>query len=229
MTSHKTILNKNKRRAIILGLACGFSMGLAPQFASKALAQSSEAPAAQPRSVVEASRIAKQQQKQQRPNVKVYTNDSLSQVKGDISVVGPPPAVPDKNAPANTPDNQAAPDKGDKGLPDKGGAANPKQASANSAKEEAMWRGRFADARKALAEDTRELDVLQREFNLKQEQYYTNPNVALREQYSRADLDQTQSKIDAKKADVQKDNDTISDLMDNLRRAGGDPGWSREP
>jgi len=94
---------------------------------------------------------------------------------------------------------------------------------------EAAWRGRFAEARKTLAEDSKELDVLQREFNLKQQQFYSDPNVALREQNSRKDLDDTQAQIDAKKADVAKDQQAISDLQDALRKSGGDPGWGTEP
>ena len=88
---------------------------------------------------------------------------------------------------------------------------------------------RFAAARKLLADDTRELDILQREFNLKQEQFYQDPTAALKQQYSREDLDKTQSQIDAKKQVVEKDKEAISDLEDELRRSGGEPGWANEP
>ena len=73
------------------------------------------------------------------------------------------------------------------------------------------------------------MDILQREFNLKQEQFYQDPTAALKQQYSREDLDKTQSQIDAKKQDVEKDKQAISDLEDELRRSGGDPGWANEP
>ena len=94
-------------------------------------------------------------------------------------------------------------------------------------KDEAYWRGQFAAARKKLADDSKELDILQREYNLKEQQFYTNPNVALREQYGRADLNKTRSEIDAKTTAVAKDKQDITTLEDQLRQAGGNPGWAR--
>jgi hypothetical protein len=51
----------------------------------------------------------------------------------------------------------------------------------------------------------------------------------MREQYDRSDITKTQADIDAKKADVAKDQQAISDLEDDLRRSGGDPGWENPP
>jgi chromosome segregation ATPase len=93
-------------------------------------------------------------------------------------------------------------------------------------KNEAAWRAKFAAARKILADDMRELDILQREFNLKQQQFYQDPNAALKQQYSRDDLNKTQSEIDAKKQAVERDKQALSGLEDELRKAGGDPGWA---
>ncbi len=160
---------------------------------------------AQP-SVAEASRKAKEQQKNQPKDMKVYTNEDVVNLKGDISVVGTAPAPPEPAATATT----AA------GAPVKGtaGAKEP-------VKDEAYWRGKFADARRKLADDSKELDVLQREYNLKQIQYYSNPDVALREQYSRKDLDDTLAEIDKKKQDVERDNAAIERLarsVENVRR-----------
>ena len=50
----------------------------------------------------------------------------------------------------------------------------------------------------------------------------------MKQQNSREDLDKTQSQIDAKKQDVEKDKQAISDLEDELRKAGGEPGWANE-
>jgi chromosome segregation ATPase len=93
-------------------------------------------------------------------------------------------------------------------------------------KGEEYWRKAFSDARKKLADDSRELDVLQREYNLKQQQYYTDPNAAMREQFSRQDLNDTKTKIDDKTAAVAQDKQAISDLEDALRHAGGEPAWA---
>jgi chromosome segregation ATPase len=96
-------------------------------------------------------------------------------------------------------------------------------------KDEVSWRARFAAARKTLADDTRELDILQREFTLKQQQFYQDPNAALKQQYSRDDLNKSQSEIETKKQAVEKDKQALSDLEDELRKAGGNPGWASEP
>jgi hypothetical protein len=61
---------------------------------------------------------------------------------------------------------------------------------------------------------------------LKQQQYYSDPNTAMREQYDRHDLTDTKTKIDDKTAAVAKDKQAISDLEDALRQAGGEPGWA---
>ncbi len=94
-------------------------------------------------------------------------------------------------------------------------------------KDEAGWRKKFADARSKLATAEKELDILQRELNLNQQQYYSDPNKALREQYTRSDINKGRGAIDAKKAEVEQLRRAISDLEDDLRRAGGPPAWSR--
>ncbi len=169
--------------------------------------QAQNSQSAQP-SVAEASRKTKAQQKSESRGGKVYTDDDLSSLKGQISVVGVESTPPATDAAVGT-------------------SANGKAAAA-PAKGEAYWRKRFADARRVLADDSKELDVLQREYNLKEVQFYSNPNVALREQHSRKDLDDTQAQINAKKQDVEKDNQALSDLQDELRTSGGEPGWANE-
>jgi hypothetical protein len=164
---------------------------------------------AQP-SVAEAARKAKQQRNEAKVG-RVFTDDDVANLKGQISVVGSEPAPPPAAA-ATTGTTAAVPATG-KPAPVKG---------------EAYWQKRFADARRKLADDSKELDVLQREFNLKRTQFYSNPNVALREQYSRKDLDDTQTEINTKKQDVDKDNQAISDLQEELRTSGGQPGWANE-
>ena len=162
----------------------------------------------QPGSVADAARKARAQKKDAVKPAKVFTDDNVGEIKGQISVVGSKPAT------------QADDTKKD----------DVKTASAaDGKKDEAYWQARFAAARKQLADDTREVDILQREFNLKQEQYYQDPTAALKQQYSRSDLDKTQSDIDARKQAVEKDKQAISDLEDELHRAGGEPGWANEP
>jgi hypothetical protein len=95
-------------------------------------------------------------------------------------------------------------------------------------KDEQYWRKRFADAYYSLQMAERELDVLQRELNVNSIQYYADPNKALREQYYRREINAQRQKIEEKKSEIKKLREAISDLEDELRHAGGDPGWARE-
>ena len=162
-----------------------------------------------PESVADAARKARAHKKDSVKPAKVFTDDNVGDIKGQISVVGAEPVQADASAAKKE-------------------GAKPANASEGK-KDETYWQRRFAAARKALADDTREVDILQREFNLKQEQFYQDPTVAMKQQNSREDLDKTQSQIDAKKLAVERDNQAISDLEDDLRRSGGEPGWANEP
>ena len=168
-------------------------------------------------SLGDAARKARAQKKDPSKPAKVFTNEDMGSLKGTISVIG--------NEPAQGTDKTA--EKDDNKKPTNG--ADAKDVRKPEPKDEPYWRAKFAAARKTLADDTKELDILQREFNLKQEQYSQDPNWAMHEQNTRADINKTQSEIDAKKQDVEKDKQALSDLEDELRKAGGDPGWASEP
>lgn len=169
-------------------------------------------------SVVEAARKARAEKKESSKPVRVFTDDDVRNLKGTVSVVGAAPPSDGAGKPAET---AAAP--GQEKAPDKSAAAEPE------AKDEASWRKKFAGARKTLADDNKELDILQREYNLKQQQFYTDPNTALKQQNSREDLNKTLDQINTKKQDIEKDKQAIADLEDELRKSGGDAGWASEP
>jgi anion-transporting ArsA/GET3 family ATPase len=173
----------------------------------------------QQESVAEAARRAQASKKPAAKPAIVITNDDLDTLKGTVSVVGEIQA-PLVDQPAATPDKAKTPVADDK---NKAPAANDKP---SPAKDETYWKKAFADARKKLADDTHELDVLQREYNLKQQQYYSDPNTAMKEQFNRQDLTDTKTKIDDKTAAIAQDKQAISDLEDSLRQTGGEPGWS---
>jgi len=182
-------------------------------------------------SVADAARRAQASRKPPAKPTTVITNDDLDTIKGTISVVGEmqAPLVEQTGGAQDKTKTPAADDKG------KAPAANDKTKSAPAddksapAKDEAYWRKTFTDARKKLADDAHELDILQREYNLKQQQYYSDPNTAMREQFNRQDLTDTKTKIDDKTATVGQDKQAISDLEDSLRQAGGEPGWAAAP
>jgi len=166
-------------------------------------------------SIVEAAKKARAQKKAA-PKGPVFTNDNIENVRGTVNVVGSLPAPP-----ADVADKTAGEEKAEAAKP----AAKDDQAAV--VKDEAYWRKRFAEARKQLADAEKEADILQRELNLQNQQYYSDPNKALQEQYSRKELDGLKAKIDEKKAEVARLKQAISDLEDELRAAGGEPGWAR--
>jgi hypothetical protein len=176
----------------------------------------------QQESVAEAARRAQAQKKPDAKPVVVITNDTLDTIKGSVSVVGQEPAAAPA-APADSSGKAATTDK------EAQAKAAPAAEQKPPVKDEAYWKPKFADARKKLADDEHELDILQREYNLKQQQYYSDPNTAMRQQYNRQDLTDTQTKINEKTAAVAQDKQAISDLEDSLRQSGGDPGWATAP
>jgi hypothetical protein len=159
-------------------------------------------------SVADAARKAQAEKKSQPKPTKVYTDDDIAAIPGHVSVVGAAPA--------------------DTGTASGTGDQNAKAKGTGEKKDESYYRKAFADLNHKLADDQKELDVLQREYGLKQQQYYSDPNTAMKEEYSRKDLDDTKAAIDQKTQDVAADQQAISDLEDDLRRSGGDPGWERE-
>jgi polyhydroxyalkanoate synthesis regulator phasin len=47
------------------------------------------------------------------------------------------------------------------------------------------------------------------------------------QQHDRSDINDKTSKIDAKKKEIEMLKQQLSDLEDDLRKAGGDSGWAR--
>ena len=166
-------------------------------------------------SVAEAARKTRADKKTEPQSAKhVWTDDNIPKTPRDV----PTPA---------SVEGGAAPDKGAAGTPADAGLDDKAKAEL-----ETKWRERFAAAHKKLADDEKEADLLQREYNLKRQQYYSDPNTALREQYQYpsgrgGELNDTAKKIEEKKAQIEADKQAISDLEDQLRKDGLPSGWSR--
>jgi len=192
----------NTKQLLMVTLVGG-SLLLAP-----ALLKARQDQAQSQESVVDAARKAQAAKKTAPKSVLTIDNDNLDTLTGTVSVVGPAPEAPvdDKTKAASAADEKTAPVKG-----------------------EAYWRQAFAEANKKLADDAKELDISQREYNLKQQQYYSDPNTAMKQDYTRQDLTDTKTKIDQSSAAVEADKQAISDLEDALRKAGGEPGWENAP
>lgn len=156
--------------------------------------------------LAEAARKAKEEKQNAPKPKKVYTDDDISTKKSDISVVGTAPAQ--GNVTAN-PDASTTPAKGE---------LTPEQ----------KWRKAFAEQRGKIAQAEKELDILQREESKAGLQYYSDPTKAMKEQFTRDELNQKAAKIDAKKKQIADLKQQMDDMEDKLRKEGGDPGWARE-
>ena len=155
-------------------------------------------------SLAEAARKAKAQKAQAAAAAKpakVFTNDNLP-TTGGISTVG---VKPSKDSTAA--DAAAAP--------------------ADDAKGEKYWRTKFDSLRKKLDSDQAELDVLQRELGVVSLQNYSDPVQAMQQGLSQSDIQKKTDAINAKKKDVANDQQALTDAEDDLRKSGGDSGWSR--
>jgi predicted RNase H-like nuclease (RuvC/YqgF family) len=155
--------------------------------------------------VAAAARKAREQQKNAQKPAKVVTNDDI------------PAATPTSPA-GNTSDAKAD--------GQKAAAADDKD-SDNDPKSEAYWRKRFQAIHDKIDTAQKELDILQRELDKDQVQYYSDPQKALMQQHDRSDINDRTAKIDAKKKEIDGLNQQLSDLEDDLRKSGGDPGWAR--
>ena len=164
--------------------------------------------------VADAARKAREQQKKEAKPRKVYTEDDLSRGKASASSQ----SATSEGQPAS----QGAPDNA------QAGATGESNTPAEDKNDEKKWRKRFRDLRDKIAQSEKELDLLQRELNKAQVQYYPDPQKALMEQNDRKDINDKTAKIDAKKKEIEQLKQSFSDLEDDLRKAGGDPGWSRE-
>jgi hypothetical protein len=157
--------------------------------------------------VADAARRSREQKKAAPKPKKVYTDDDLK------------PAAPasDAGAAAGAAGAQATPDNG------QGAVA----AGTGKTDAETTWRKRFADQRAKIAAAEKELDILQREFEKAQVQYYDDPQKALMEQNTRKEINEKNAKIEQKKQDIANLKQQLSDLEDELRKSGGEPGWAR--
>jgi hypothetical protein len=153
--------------------------------------------------MAEAARKARAEQKKDGKPAKVYTNDDFA----------PPPAAKPVDAKAAGADSMSKDEK--------------ELAAENDPKSEVYWHKRFAKVRDKLKQAETEVDVLQRELDKNEVQYYPNPQEALMQQYSRKDIQENRSKLDSKKKEVEDLKKQLSDMEDDLRKAGGDPGWAR--
>lgn|SRR5208283_794416 len=161
--------------------------------------------------VADAARKARAEKQAAAKPKKVYTDDDFASKKTAPAA----PAVSTGGDQASA--TQAATD----------ATAATSASATDDPKSEAYWRKRFQSVRDKIASSEKELDVLQRELNKDQVQYYSDPQKALMQQYDRKDINDRTAKVDAKKKEIDDLKKQLSDMEDELRKAGGDPGWAR--
>jgi chromosome segregation ATPase len=180
-----------------------------------ALAQqqgSEQQPATDP--MAEAARKAREQKKTEAKPKKVYTDDDFR--PAPVAVSGEKATEGEKGGAGSAAGTTQAAGKGEK----KDGAPAEDQ--------EKTWRKRFKDMHARIAQAEEELNILQRELDKGQVQYYTDPQKALEEQNTRKDIDEKTNKINEKKKEIEELKQKQSDMEDELRKSGGDIGWARE-
>ena len=153
--------------------------------------------------MADAARKARDEQKTAPKPKKVYTNDDM---------------------PTNPAGTTTAAIKPDPNL--QRGGENPSDGDSDT-KGETFWRKKFKKVREKLSLAEEELNVLQRELDKNQVQYYNDPQKALMQEYNRSDIGEKTAKVDAKKKEIEALKQQLSDMEDDLRKAGGDPGWAR--
>lgn len=162
--------------------------------------------------VADAARRAREAKQTAPKPRKVYTDDDVSRPK-------PAPAATSATGDSSTKESTS---------PVAGSSAKTPTSADQDAKAEAHWRKRFKEQRENIARAEKELDILQRENQKDQIQYYPDPQKAMTEQYTRKDINEKDAKIAAKRKEIEQLKQGLADLEDALRKAGGDSGWARE-
>ena len=160
--------------------------------------------------VADAARKAREKKKDAPKPKKIYTDD-------DVKKSAPEPAPGVAGGTVDATAAQAA-----------GGSAKTGDATkTEDPNGQAAWRRRFQAQRDKIAKLMKEVDILGRELEKAQLEYYPDPQKALTQQTSRAEINAVSAKLDAKKKELDQLKQGLDDLEDQMRKSGGDPGWAR--
>jgi len=160
--------------------------------------------------VADAARKAREQKKAAPKPKKVFTEDDVKTAE----------------APAATPAASATP-AGSEGTKLESAQPATQTSEKENPNSEKAWRKRFSELRQKIADAELELDVLQREAQKANVQYYSDPQKAMKEQFTRDEINEKNTKIEEKKKQVADLKQQLTDLEDQLRANGGDSSWAR--
>jgi hypothetical protein len=156
--------------------------------------------------VADAARKARESKKDVPKPKKVWTDDDLKKGTPDTAST---PGSGSGTATAST---------------GQGGGGGPQ---ANDPNGEVAWRAKFKEQHDRIAKAEKELDILQRELEKAQLEYYPDPQKAMVQQNTRGEINDKTARIDAKKKEIAQLKQGLDDLEDQLRKANGNPGWAR--
>ena len=154
---------------------------------------------------------------------KVFDNDNLPH-DDKLSVVGNPTTDADAKPPVSTDDKDAS--------GNKAAGTQPGGAQGDDAKKQAEWKSwqeKLAAQKNSIDLASRELDVLQKEYQLRAAAMYADVGNRLRNstQWDKEDADYKQKIADKQKA-VEDAKQKLDDMQEEARRAGV-PAAMREP
>ena len=165
-------------------------------------------------SVAEAARRAREQKQSQPKSKQVWTNDNIPTTPGTISVVGKASQpAPTPEATAESSESNQKTEAGPEGKP---ANAAPAAEADKKAEEQAAAEAELAKAKERLASLRTDLDLLQREYNLEQQTYYSRPDFAS-DKDGKAKLDALAQQVEAKQQEVQQAEQQVSELEQKSR------------
>src|SRR5215475_13486613 len=159
-----------------------------------------------PDDVAAAARKAREQQKSAPKPKKVVTNDDIPSKPANSNEKSTTPAAEGQST---------------------SGQASEATKDEDDPKKQVYWHKKYAEIQDKLGQAEKDLNILQRELNTDQVQYYNDPQKALVEQHNRTDIGEKTAKVDAKKKEIDSLKQRLSDLEDECRKSGCDPGWVR--
>jgi len=166
----------------------------------------------QAESSADAARHAREQKKDQAKPAKVWDNDNIPDAKGEVNVVGQtPPSSGDATAGGSA--QSAA-----------GTSAAPAASRAKSAgKDIRALQAELAAAKQRLQDVKTEYDILQRQYALDAQTYYSKPNYST-DPDGGTKLDAEKAQIDAKKLEVDEAQKKVDKLQAELKDSGAGSG-----
>lgn len=194
----------------LIALACGLGA---------ICADTSRAEQQQEVSVAELARRLREQKKPAAKAGRVWTNDNLPEASvAPVNVVGrtaqAPPATPAETEAAG-PEAAAAAGEG------------AKSADKEKEKDRAAAEAELTQEKQHLETAKHELDLLQRDFNLQRQQFYSDPGYASNSA-GKAALDGLASQVEAKRQEVQQTEQKIAALGSKLESLNRELGAKKE-